>query len=135
MKRTLSAGGVVVHRGRVAVVKQRGDVWSLPKGHLKKKETAEEAARREIREEAGIRKLELVGLLGEYTRPKIGLENVDDPTEMKTIRIFHFTTEQKKVAPEDKKILDACWMSPKKAVKALTHPKDAEFLRSVLDRI
>ncbi len=55
MNHTRSAGGIVLNRdGRVAVVSQGGVSWSLPKGHIEAGETAADAARREVQEEAGI---------------------------------------------------------------------------------
>jgi ADP-ribose pyrophosphatase YjhB (NUDIX family) len=55
-----SAGGVVFDKkGRVALVKERKrsglSRWTLPKGRLESGETVEEAAVREVREEAGVR--------------------------------------------------------------------------------
>ena len=56
--REFSAGGVVVRRFRgrpfVAVVRVRDDVLALPKGHPDGNESAMDAARREVREEAGV---------------------------------------------------------------------------------
>jgi 8-oxo-dGTP pyrophosphatase MutT (NUDIX family) len=57
--REFSAGGVVVRRFRgrpflAAVRVKRGTVLALPKGHIDPGETPAEAARREVREEAGI---------------------------------------------------------------------------------
>jgi 8-oxo-dGTP pyrophosphatase MutT (NUDIX family) len=58
-----SAGGLVVDRSgdapRVAIIGRRDRrgrlLWSLPKGHLERGETAEDAAVREVEEETGIR--------------------------------------------------------------------------------
>ena len=51
-----AAGGVVCHEGAVLVVhRPRYDDWSLPKGHLNRGESWEEAALREVREETGVR--------------------------------------------------------------------------------
>ncbi len=63
-----SAGGVVADRkGRVALLRERRASgrrrWTLPKGRLEPGETLEEAALREVREEAGVR-ARVTGYLG-----------------------------------------------------------------------
>jgi 8-oxo-dGTP pyrophosphatase MutT (NUDIX family) len=64
MRREFSAGGVVVRRMRgrwwAALVRPRRDpgrpqVWALPKGLIDKGERGLETARREVREETGLR--------------------------------------------------------------------------------
>ena len=59
MIREFSAGGLVVRRFRgrpfvCAVRVKKGTVLALPKGHIEAGETAADAARREVQEEAGI---------------------------------------------------------------------------------
>lgn len=52
-----SAGGIIVERGRVVLIRARTRsgrrVWTFPKGRLEPGETNEEAALREVREETG----------------------------------------------------------------------------------
>jgi 8-oxo-dGTP pyrophosphatase MutT (NUDIX family) len=95
MKRTHSAGGVVLNPdGEVLVVCQHGNSWSLPKGHIDLGEDALEAAKREIYEESGITKLELVRELGSYERYRIGLNGGESRSELKVITMFLFRTSQ-----------------------------------------
>src|SRR4029077_19901708 len=60
LAREVSAGGVVVHEGRVLVIvptRRAADgshVLGLPKGHLDAGETIVQAATREVREETGV---------------------------------------------------------------------------------
>ena len=67
MKREFSAGGVVVRgsgaEAEVAIVSPRKGVYALPKGHPNGGETLEQAATREVWEEAGV-VAEPVGELG-----------------------------------------------------------------------
>lgn len=132
VKHSESAGGVVMNGERVVLVEQRGHVWSLPKGHLESGETPLAAATREIREECGIRRLNLVRELGVYERHRIGREpGAEDRSELKRIRIFLFTTEEEELAPEDRKILGARWFPKSEVAAALTHPRDREFIEGL----
>ena len=83
------------------VVSQRGLSWSLPKGHIDPGEDAVTAAQRGIYEESGISDLHLIRKLGTYRRPKIGLSGADDPSELKRITMFLFTTKQEVLRPID----------------------------------
>lgn len=50
----ISAGGVVVKRSKILLLKRKGNVWVLPKGHVETGESYSMAAIREVREETGI---------------------------------------------------------------------------------
>ncbi len=130
-----SAGGLVLSRGRVLVVRQLHNTWSLPKGHLEPGETPLEAAKREILEESGIRTLTFIRPLGSYTRYQIGLDGKDDMSKKKHIIMFLFTTTQTKLRPQDPATPEAVWLPPAKAVARLTHPKDRAFLKRALQAI
>lgn len=54
MKRDKSAGLIVVNENKILLVKNPKNQWLLPKGHLEKDETEEQAAVREIKEETDI---------------------------------------------------------------------------------
>src|SRR3989338_997796 len=109
---TRSAGGVVLScRGEVLVVNQRGNSWSLPKGHIDKGETSLEAAQREIYEESGIQKLLYIKKLGAYKRYHIGKDSrYDDKTELKSITIFLFKTNEEDLKPRDPHNPEARWV-------------------------
>jgi len=135
-KTTISAGGVVLNRsGEVLVVNQRGNSWSLPKGHVDKGEDLLTAAKREIYEESGVEKLKLIETLGCYTRPRIGKHGGDDRSEMKTMHFFLFTTNQEKLEPKDKDNPEARWVEINEVVALLTHPLDREFFRQIIHKI
>ena len=136
MIHTESAGGVVVDReGRVLLVSQYGTSWSLPKGHLEEGETPLEAARREILEETGVSRLELVRPLGSYSRHRLGADGGEDPSELKTIHLFLFRTDAEELAPVDPDNPEARWVEREGVTRLLTHAKDREFFASILDTI
>ena len=133
MKKTQSAGGVVLNaKGEVLVVNQNWDSWSLPKGHIDPGEDALGAARREIYEESGLTNLTLVRDLGSYKRYKISLDGGDDTSELKTIHMFLFTTDQEKLEPIDPGNPEARWLKKSEVASLLTHQKDKEFFQGIV---
>ncbi len=67
--REATAGGIVWRRlkdGKIEIllIQDLKDRWTIPKGHIEEGETAQQTARREIGEEAGIHDLDFQGWLG-----------------------------------------------------------------------
>lgn len=131
-----TAGGVVINaNGNVLVVNQGGVHWSLPKGHIEPGEGAVEAARREIGEESGIDELVLVKELGTYERYRMNWDGSDNFDELKTIEMFLFTTSQQELKPRDPDNPSAKWVPRDEVVNVLTHPKDKEFFKNIVDQL
>lgn len=87
IKKTESAGGVVMYKNEgktfVLLARHKGKKkWVLPKGHLEKGETAEQAALREIQEETGAQDIKIIKKIGVKQR----LSSRKD--EWKTIHYF-----------------------------------------------
>lgn len=64
-----TAGGIVFRRNKageveILLIQDHKDRWTIPKGHIEEGETAQEAARREIGEEAGLHDIDMLGWLG-----------------------------------------------------------------------
>ena len=64
-----TAGGVVFRRVKdggieILLIQDAKDRWTIPKGHIEEGETAQEAAKREIGEEAGLMDVDVLGWLG-----------------------------------------------------------------------
>ena len=64
-----TAGGVIFRRNQkneieILLIQDSKDRWTIPKGHIEEGETAQETARREIGEEAGLKQVEILGWLG-----------------------------------------------------------------------
>jgi len=133
MRTTESAGGVVLNSlDEVAVVSQKGDSWSLPKGHIDPGETPQMAAEREVREETGITQLVLLRDLGFYERHRIAKGGVgEDVGELKKIHMFLFRTDQEALGPEDPMNPEARWVPIEQVAELLTHPKDKEFFERI----
>jgi 8-oxo-dGTP pyrophosphatase MutT (NUDIX family) len=130
-----SAGGVVVRDGEVITivpVKRAADgrrVLGLPKGHLDGDETPEQAAAREVAEEAGV-EVELIDLLGdvEYRYERRGR------TVNKIVRFFLFEYRSGDLADHDHEIEEARWMPFAQAARQLSYDGEREMVRRAQSR-
>lgn len=64
-----TAGGIVFRRGQsgdveILLIQDAKDRWTIPKGHIEEGETAQQTAKREIGEEAGLYDVDVLGWLG-----------------------------------------------------------------------
>ena len=63
-----TAGGIVFRQGEkgveILLIQDAKDRWTIPKGHIEEGETAQQTARREIGEEAGLKEVDILGWLG-----------------------------------------------------------------------
>ena len=64
-----TAGGIVFRRDskgdvEILLIQDSKDRWTIPKGHIEEGETAQQTARREIGEEAGLTNVEVLNWLG-----------------------------------------------------------------------
>ncbi len=131
-----SAGGVVVRDHEVIVIvpvrrDARGNkVLALPKGHPDGEESAEEAAAREVSEEAGVT-AELIDKLGDvhysYERNRRRIA--------KRVEFFLFEYRSGDVADHDHEIEDARWMPLEEARQALTYDGEREMIDRALSRV
>lgn len=137
MKSRETAGGVVLNKkGEVLVVNQRGTSWSLPKGGLEKSESYIQAAKREIFEESGISQLEFYGDLGCYQRHPMDKDPKKEiKSEIKNIQMFLFKTNQMELKPRDPHNPEARWVEKENVADLLTHPKDKDFFKGIINKL
>lgn len=133
MPAEFSAGGVVV-RGEECVVivptRRAADgskVLALPKGHPDAGETAEEAALREVREEAGV-DAALRERLGEvrywYQR--------DGKRIAKVVEFFLLEYRSGDCADHDHEVEDARWVPLEEAARALTYEGERKMAEKAM---
>ncbi len=140
MKPRDTAGGIIVNdEGKIALVWQNENSWAFPKGGIQEGEGIMQAAYREVEEETGLVKadLELVEALPTYKRFSIDKAGTGEDTSIpaSTRNLFLFKTAAQEMHPKDKEVTVAKFVTIDEALTMLTHPKDAEFLRSVRDKI
>lgn len=64
-----TSGGIVFRRNKkgeieILLIQDAKDRWTIPKGHIEEGETAQDTAKREIGEEAGLTDVDVLGWLG-----------------------------------------------------------------------
>lgn len=131
MKHSVCSGGVIVNSfGKIAIVNQQHNSWSLPKGHIDEGEDLLSTAKREIFEETGVLSLTLVQYLGEYDRHALNSQGIEVLDETKTIHFYLFTTLETDLKPKDIENPMAIWVDLDTAITLLTHKKDKDFLQT-----
>jgi 8-oxo-dGTP pyrophosphatase MutT (NUDIX family) len=108
VKHRTGAGGVVARvdgsKVLIALIRDRGDhEYVLPKGGVEYGETLEQAATREIKEEAGFRKLTLLAPLG------IGERLAGRKAIWQKTHYFLFRTEETSGVPTDRRDWEVSW--------------------------
>ena len=131
----VSAGGVVVRGGDTIVIvpKRRAAdgrrVVGLPKGHLDGDESPEQAAAREVREEAGV-EVNLLEKLGDvnYFYQRGGRRIA------KHVSFFLFEYLSGEPADHDHEIEEARWVPLEEAARTLTYKGEREMVARALSR-
>jgi 8-oxo-dGTP pyrophosphatase MutT (NUDIX family) len=129
-----SAGGVVVRRMRgrphVAVVRVRDEILALPKGHPNGDESAEDAARREVREETGL-DTELLEKLGDvrYSYQRGGRRI------RKSVAFYLFRYRSGSVNDHDHEVEEALWLPLDEAAERLAYKGEREMVVAARSRV
>lgn len=141
----VSAGGVIVRRRAerlevVLVGRSQSGLWALPKGTVEPGETLEQAARREVAEETGLR-VEIAGELGAIrysfvagggdragaSGPRARINKVVHHYLMKPLGgdLSRHDSEHDRVA----------WFEAAEACRLLTYPAQREVVERAMDRV
>ena len=134
MRKATSAGGIFVKKEKnkhyLLLLKYSHTVGlGFLKGHVETGETIEEAALREIREEAGLEKVNIIEKIGVVSR-----DTVEKSGELvsKTIHLFLMKTSVFEHKPSEE---DYGWFEYDEAVSQMLNMEDAEFLRKYKKKI
>jgi 8-oxo-dGTP pyrophosphatase MutT (NUDIX family) len=136
MSTEFSAGGVVVRDGQCVVIvptRRAADgskVLALPKGHPEDGESAADAARREVREEAGV-ETRVMEKLGDvrywYTR--------EGRRIAKVVSFFLLEYVSGEVEDHDREVEDARWLALERAALELTYEGERDMTSRALLRL
>ena len=131
MKKEKSCGAVVCRKGEngleiLLIQHKNGGHWAFPKGHVEKKETEEETALREIKEETG-----LIVALDTAFRKMVTYS--PKPGVMKDVIYFAAKAKKDSARPQPEEVLELCWKSPEEALEAVTYETDRQVLQAFLE--
>ena len=123
----VAAGGVVQNEEGNLLFIYRKRRWDLPKGKVEKGETLQEGAKREVKEETGVKKIKVGDLVGVTYH----IFKRNNRYQLKESHWFYMTTKYEgELVPQTKEdITKAVWKGKKKTLKALekTYPNIAHL--------
>ena len=131
---TPSAGGVVMHNGKILVITSaiRGSV-DLPKGTIEDGESINDTAIREVEEETGYR-VTIKGDLGSTTYDYFSADH--DKAYRKTVSYFlmELADDLEPVKNlQDGEDFENEWLTPNEAIERLTYSDTKDFIRRALE--
>ena len=133
IKYEVSAGGLVLRRNGAAydaLLIGRGHprVWSLPKGHVEPRETHEQAALREVREETGCW-AEILSKLPEISY----WFYLNGTKHKKAVHFYLMRYRSGDTANHDHEVDEAAWFEVKAAKKALKYVNEKRLVDLALE--
>jgi 8-oxo-dGTP pyrophosphatase MutT (NUDIX family) len=136
--RTATSAGAIILREvegelKIALAQHQRVIkaWVIPKGHVEEGESIEQAALREIYEEAGLDNVQLIKHLGIIMRESA--KSSGDVVQ-KTIHFFlaYALSDSQSPTPLDLSFIEVGWFRPEEAIELLPYTEEQAFLREHL---
>ena len=138
MKIEVSAGGIVFrfknNKALILLLKDQNGKWTFPKGLIEKGEERVEAAKREIAEEVGLRKILLVSSLS----PIRYWYQWQGELVKKTVYYYLFKAqgEEKLVPQKEEGISEVRWFTSEEALEIVGYRKtNVKILKEAIEKI
>ncbi|MBL7085011.1 MAG: NUDIX domain-containing protein [Candidatus Omnitrophica bacterium] len=133
-KREFSAGGIVFRRKsrgfEVLLIKDVYGRWTWPKGHIDRDEKSQDAALREIEEEAGLKNIRILGRIGRNNY----FFRLKEDLIFKTVYFFLVQADSaEKLKVQKAEIEDARWFKPDEALKTVEYKGAREMLEKAIE--
>ncbi len=136
-KTAVSAGAIILRdiggtlKIALAQHKNSTKVWVLPKGHVEPGESLEQAALREIHEEAGLADVQLINHLGTIQRRSVK-DNGDVVDKTIHYYLAYALGNEQPQDPSDSRFTEVGWFSAEQALELLPYEEDRAFLKDHL---
>jgi 8-oxo-dGTP pyrophosphatase MutT (NUDIX family) len=129
-KEKVAAGGVVCDDGgRVLIVhRRRYDDWSFPKGGVDEGETLEQAALREVKEEAGPE----CEIIRQLSTSRYFFTTRKGETKPKVVYYFLMKVTGGRLFADGLETDEAIWCSVEEAANRLSYQGDKDILREIV---
>ena len=128
MREEISSGGVVVFGNAILLLRKYNGDWVLPKGKVEKGESLEEAAKREVKEETGV-KADIIRYLGEIHYTYKDSKNNSDGVH-KIVHWYMMKSYDLQAKPQrEEGFVEAKYIHLNKVVEILRYDDEREIAR------
>jgi 8-oxo-dGTP pyrophosphatase MutT (NUDIX family) len=138
--KAVSAGAIILQEidGELKIAlaqhKNKRKPWVMPKGHIEAGESIEQAALREIYEETGLQRVQLIKYLGVVLRES-GKSNGNIVNKTIHYYLAYALKSDQEKKPSDSSFTEPGWFSPTEAIQLIQHEEERLFFIKHLEAL